>query len=380
MARISLPTVFYREADAVVNTTGDVSLDVFLIDKDGSATGQITISLNLKSVIPGPYVNATQSRGPAVRVDDVAKFSVGEVVEGQFKGGIDWYGATVKAVNVVDHVVSYHLVYDDGDEEYEMEETKMRRFVPIPVKVPSKEDQPVVITPSVQLVLPYSVGDAVEALFERGDEWYLANVKAINSKGNFDLLYEDGDLEDDVSVGRMRVPVPPDIITAPNAENVIFSGDVPTIAPSSPKNDTPVCACGREIPFGYCADCNALVEATAAKAESDRLNAEAKAAQEAANTAIRSKAASRRSSLKSSEDAFLENYLDELSDDETNGLNAGPAVYGNLASPKGSTILKSTSSDVSGGVGEYKINAQDVPKTKSEKNANEEGDYDEDFD
>ena len=147
---------------------------------------------------------------------------------------------------------------------------------------------------------------------------------------------------------------------------------------SIPNNDTPVCACGREIPFGYCEECNALLEAATAKAESDRLNAEAKAAQEAATVANRNKAASRRSSLKSSEDAFLDNYLDELSDDE-GGLNAGPAVYGNLASSKGSVILKSASSDVNGGVGEYKINSEDVPKSKSEKNA-DEGTYDEDFD
>jgi hypothetical protein len=359
---------------------------VSLLDKNGSAAGQITFLLNLKSIAPVPYVNATEKRGtgPVSRIDEVAKFKVGEVVEGQFKGGVDWYGAVVKAVNIVDHAVCYHLVYDDGDEEYEMEGSKMRPFVPIPAKSPAKSpaNSPSKGTQSAVLIPPrgllYSVGDPVEALFDRGDEWYLANVKAINEKGNFDLLYEDGDLEDDVSVGRMRVPVPPDVITVPTADNVIFSGDAPAISESSPKNDTPVCACGREIPFGYCEACNALVEATAAKAESDRLDAEAKAAQEAATTVNRSKAASRRSSLKSSEDAFLDNYLDELSDDE-GGLNAGPAVYGNLASSKGSSVLKSTSSDANGGVGEYKINAEDVPKSKSEKNR-DDGEYDEDFD
>lgn len=378
-ARIALPTVFDRESDAAVNTAGDISVEVSLVDKNGSATGQITFLLNLKSIPTIPYINATIKREAPNRIDEVAKFKVGEVVEGQFKGGVDWYGAVVKAVNIIDHAVSYHLVYDDGDEEYEMEGSKMRPFVPIPAKSPakspSKEPQSVVFTPPP--VLLYSVGDPVEALFDRGDEWYLGNVKAINAKGNFDLLYEDGDIEDDVSVGRMRVPVPPDVITAPTADNIIFSGDLPAVTESSPKNDTPVCACGREIPFGYCEECNALLEATAAKAELDRLNAEAKAAQEAATTANRSKAASRRSSLKSSEDAFLDNYLDELSDDE-GGLNAGPAIYGNLASSKGSAVLKSTSSDVNGGVGEYKINADDVPKSKSEKNA-EEGDYNEDF-
>lgn len=382
-ARITLPTAFDRESDAVVSTAGDVFVEVSLVDKNGSAAGQITFLLNLKSIAPIPYVNATVKRGTPNSIDAVAKFKVGEVVEGQFKGGVDWYGAVVKAVNIIDHAVTYHLVYDDGDEEYEMEGSKIRPFVPIPAKSPaespakssSEEPQSVVLTPPS--VLLYSIGDPVEALFDRGDEWYLGNVKAINAKGNFDLLYEDGDIEDDVSVGRMRVPVPPDVITVPTADNIIFSGDIPAVTESSPKNDTPVCACGREIPFGYCEECNALLEATAAKAESDRLSAEAKAAQEAATTANRSKAASRRSSLKSSEDAFLDNYLDELSDDE-GGLNAGPAVYGNLASSKGSIVLKSASSDVNGGVGEYKINADDVPKSRSEKKA-EEGDYNEDF-
>jgi hypothetical protein len=37
-----------------------------------------------------------------------------------------------------------------------------------------------------------------------GDDWYKARVKHITDSGKCNLVYEDGDVEDDVSIGRIR--------------------------------------------------------------------------------------------------------------------------------------------------------------------------------
>ena len=54
----------------------------------------------------------------------------------------------------------------------------------------------------------YSVGQKVDALFDRGEEWWPATVRGLSAAGTapgkYNLLYDDGDVEDDVSVTRMR--------------------------------------------------------------------------------------------------------------------------------------------------------------------------------
>jgi hypothetical protein len=44
------------------------------------------------------------------------KYKVGARVQGQYKGGINWYDATIKSASNKGGE-NYHLIYDDGDEE-----------------------------------------------------------------------------------------------------------------------------------------------------------------------------------------------------------------------------------------------------------------------
>lgn len=45
------------------------------------------------------------------------RYQIGEKVQGQYKGGFNWYGATIKAASRNNDEETYHLIYDDGDEE-----------------------------------------------------------------------------------------------------------------------------------------------------------------------------------------------------------------------------------------------------------------------
>ena len=415
MAKLEMPSDFNRLNDAVVGASGDVLVNIVLTDRNRMETGRLSVSLHLTSVLPLSYVNAHEKPAPVPKVDVVCNYKVGQVVEGQFKGGSEWYGATVQAAYVLEDAAVYELVYDDGDEEYEMQEGRIREVQSLPPKqvkaevvvreervsdthiTPTTQIKAEIIVEEVRVIPPsdpiktkepstkiepvtvtsskYSIGDSVEALYENGDEWYPANIKAINSNGNYDLFYEDGDTEDDVSEGKIRIPVPPDVVLLPASTSIVYAGEISAVAMSSTKADVPTCPCGQEMTFGYCSECNA-------RADEIRVAAEAKAEKDAA--ALLSKGdSSRRVSVKSSEDAFLDNYLDELSDDEGNGLSAGPAVYGNISTPKGSITMKSeaTAEDADDGAGEFKHVGGDNPiNTNIQKDTEDEGDYEEDFD
>ena len=419
MAELEIPQGFNRPNDAFVGAAGDVLVNIALTDRNRLGRGRISVFLHLSSVPPLSYINAHEKVAALPSVGVACKYEVGQGVEGQFKGGSEWYGATVKATYVLEGVAVYDLVYDDGDQEYEKQEGRIRvaqqtlsreaetiqqkaividaatssiihvrtepieqdgRVSEMPISLSSSikvKELSAKVEPAIAKTSRYSVGDSVEALYENGDEWYAANIKAINSKGNYDLLYEDGDAEDDVAEGKIRVPVPPDVVLLPASTSIIYAGETSAVVMSSTKSSVPVCPCGEEMTFGYCSDCNA-------RADEIRVTAEAKAEKEAA--ALLSKGdSSRRVSVKSSEDALLDNYLDELSDDEGTGLSAGPAVYGNVSSPKGSITIKDVSyvedADDAAGAGESKhVGGDSQFDSKVSKDAEDEGDYEEDFD
>jgi len=56
----------------------------------------------------------------------------------------------------------------------------------------------------LKLEVSYSIGEGVEGLYGRGKEWYKAKVGLVTLEGKYNLLYEDGDIEDNVSIDRIR--------------------------------------------------------------------------------------------------------------------------------------------------------------------------------
>ena len=157
-------------------------------------------------------------------------YNTGDKVEGKFRDGNDWYAASIKSVNYSDG--SYHIVYDDGDEEKSVPLTRLRqRKALASVKSsPSAPEKPSTLpqqqspkvrqdrvnnsdtantpqslpqpsTPTAPLVTnkaKFQVGDKVSALYYNGSTAYPAVVTSIIPVENgfaYDLLYDDGDRE-----------------------------------------------------------------------------------------------------------------------------------------------------------------------------------------
>lgn len=327
-------------------------LDIIICDKKGSDVGRVSISLNILTQAAPSDETTFPHRDSVFPLCATPTYKVGDVFEGQYIGGIDWYKATVKAVNApcssssssgAIGLITYQVLYDDGDVENEIEEVRMRHLISTAA---SSNATPLGVPHTLQA--NYAVGDPVEALYGRGIDWYTASVTAVTTAGRYNLLYDDGDVEDDVSLTRMR------------AQSSTASRQ--TAAPTFPcstsafQPDISMCLCGRELILGYCADCNAHIAP--------------KGAPVALTEGKGGDCDMLQIGLKSSKDAFFDNYLDELSDDDGSDPNTGTAAYGDLGTSNDDTILKI------GNPGDCKISEEEALIHDLQT----EGGYEEDFD
>jgi hypothetical protein len=56
----------------------------------------------------------------------------------------------------------------------------------------------------VDFTSTYTVGENVEGMFRGGERWYSCVIKKRNFDGTYDLAYDDGDEENNVSEERIR--------------------------------------------------------------------------------------------------------------------------------------------------------------------------------
>ena len=99
---------------------------------------------------------------------------MGDRVEARFKGGPEYYGGRVTAV---DRAAGHYAVhYDDGDSEEGLSALRVRQQ-----GAKQKKD-----------LLP---GAVVEARFGGGQRLFGAVVTEAHGNGTFDLKYDDGDAE-----------------------------------------------------------------------------------------------------------------------------------------------------------------------------------------
>ena len=89
----------------LLNHGNSASINTPIIMNSSTAS---STSPNAKSKSP----SSSPPKSPAYEY----KYKVGARVQGQYKGGINWYDATIKSASNKGGE-NYHLVYDDGDEE-----------------------------------------------------------------------------------------------------------------------------------------------------------------------------------------------------------------------------------------------------------------------
>lgn len=170
----------------------------------------------------------------------VAKFTKNEAVEGMYAGNNQWYKATVTAVLEDAGGFLYDLLYEDGDIEKGLPETRLRK---LPASLPAKEiedegepkkatpQQPPATAPSSSkpqqqqqsineppvnddphtshLTPVYKINDIVEAYFADYSQWFRGKILQISfhpetSDILYHIRYDDGDEEKDVPGNRLR--------------------------------------------------------------------------------------------------------------------------------------------------------------------------------
>lgn len=135
-------------------------------------------------------------------------YRAGEKVEARFGGRARWFKATVQRPN---RDGTFHLLYDDGDEERAVDKALMRRIDDRGGATRSGSRSPgrrVISGASSEedlLANPsFRQGDKVEARYKRGRQWYVGTIRAVGRDGTYDIRYEDGDIEDGVDPGLVR--------------------------------------------------------------------------------------------------------------------------------------------------------------------------------
>jgi hypothetical protein len=106
---------------------------------------------------------------------EVRQFAVGARILGNWKGKGHLYPGTVAGITEAGH---YNINYDDGDKEKD---------------VPSDRLGPISL----------NVGDRIRGNWRSLGTLYPGQVTHVNESGNHDILYDDGDRELDVPLGRL---------------------------------------------------------------------------------------------------------------------------------------------------------------------------------
>lgn len=130
--------------------------------REGVATPAPAISTS--NALNPPRVRALSTTGP---------LEVGDIVRARFMGGPNWFSGYI--ANVYPDG-TYAIDYDDGDKE-----THVPRNMIAPLSL--QEDS------------SFAVGDIVQARFCRGSKWYRGRIARTYEGGQYDILYDDGDLD-----------------------------------------------------------------------------------------------------------------------------------------------------------------------------------------
>jgi hypothetical protein len=177
--------VIYSDGDRDKKTREDWILEL-VADAPGSATAAA-----------GGAAQASQPSGPPL-------YTVGQHVRAQWRAGQE-YNAIVRAVNPDG---TYHLRYEDGDEDRNVRQPHIIR----------------VVAPPMRPLNGYAAGMRIAAKW-RGRGRYNATILAVNADGTFHLRFEDGDEnrsapEDailELQPGQPNIPAVPAPIATPGA-------------------------------------------------------------------------------------------------------------------------------------------------------------------
>jgi hypothetical protein len=138
----------------------------------------------------------------AVLASAAPLYRTGSRVQGYFEDVDSWYDGAVERVNADG---TYHVIYDDGDEDRTASEERLRAP---PASQPESASTAAVSPRPVAAALPspiapakYAKGDRIEGRFGGDSEWYAGVVSAVvrvDKSFVYNLSYDDGDYEENI--------------------------------------------------------------------------------------------------------------------------------------------------------------------------------------
>lgn len=131
-------------------------------------------------------------------------YKKGDRVQGFFQEYDAWYDGTVDVMNGDG---TYHVKYDDGDEDSAAHIAKLRAAPHTTTTHPASPAKAAPASASANATSKFKVDDRVEGLFGGANEWYPAIVSAVERVGAsfcYSLHYDDGDREEGVDEALVR--------------------------------------------------------------------------------------------------------------------------------------------------------------------------------
>ncbi|CAM9486376.1 unnamed protein product, partial [Sphacelaria rigidula] len=167
--------------------------------------GDLEKSVN-PELVRGRGADSPDSLDSLASVNDPVRYRSGDRVEARFGGRSRWFKAIVEREN---RNGTYHLLYDDGDEEREvdkdlirgLEDQASRSGGASGARKPSPSSGNRGSGSKSKL---YRVGDDIEARYKGGRKWFPGVVRGVNDDDTYDIRYNDGDSERNVERGLVR--------------------------------------------------------------------------------------------------------------------------------------------------------------------------------
>eukprot|EP00501_MAST-03F_sp_TOSAG23-6_P000295 GSMAST32.ASY1.ANO1.302.1 assembled CDS len=124
----------------------------------------------------------------------------GAKVEAQFGSETgEWFKGKIDRVN---NDGTFDILYDDGDRERVVQKHRIRLKETANTDISSKDIEDDINSDGV-----FKEGDAVEAMYGDGPEWFPGSISAVNNDGTYNIKYSDGDSEMNVLKEYIRVPL-----------------------------------------------------------------------------------------------------------------------------------------------------------------------------
>jgi hypothetical protein len=117
---------------------------------------------------------------------ETIKFAKGDKVEGNFRGRGRWLAAKITYAS---RSGTFDLLYDDGDEERDVEKKNIRAIGG---------------SAATASAISFARGDAVEANYKGKGKWFSGKISAVNRSGTYDVRYDDGDEENGIRSDNIR--------------------------------------------------------------------------------------------------------------------------------------------------------------------------------